>query len=652
MSHELFHDVVSSVDAVILSVCVHLRELLYVSPNAPSVFGVEPRTLVRSPDRWRELVHPEDIALLERSHAAVFDLGFVDFDFRILRAGLDVRWIQATARLLRTEAGEPDRLDIVFVDVTRRRSVLVDREKLIRLGAEPARTASVSARRVEFFAEPRLDHEGRIRFDGPSEGVSRLFEVDPTHAQDDAMCIVERIHPEDRRRVQSAFATSARDGTALFFEHRVVLPKGGLRWVRVAATPQRVVEGGVVWKAHFADITEAVETQKRSVGVDSRLRFAVEAAEIGFWEYHPTTDRLVLDPVAKQILPLLPRREDLDGWKDNLHPEDQELFEQALRRTLRDEVPFDCDFRVVGREPATPRHYRAKATVNREDASGDVFVTGILHDVTVELRSASTLREALALLDRYFMLSLDLLCIVDHRGRFIRMNPAWERVLGHPLADLHRRQYIDLVHPQDRRETLAVMSAMTDGAVIDGFVNRYRAANGSYRSIEWRAQEVGGMFYAAARDVTEREIAQRKVQASERRLRTYIERSPIAIVVLDEHRRVIEANDALHQLAGDIVATDGTVSIDAWIHDADQGIWTHHVEVLHERDTARSTVRVLPSPARRPQWCSSSRRGSTTARAWRFWKTSSRSSKWRRCSARPPPRPKQRAVPRASSWPT
>jgi PAS domain-containing protein len=56
---------------------------------------------------------------------------------------------------------------------------------------------------------------------------------------------------------------------------------------------------------------------------------------------------------------------------------------------------------------------------------------------------------------RYFDGSLDLLATVDLNGRFTRVNPAWERTLGHAAQTLCSRPFIEFVHPDDREATLA-----------------------------------------------------------------------------------------------------------------------------------------------------------------------------------------------------
>ena len=53
------------------------------------------------------------------------------------------------------------------------------------------------------------------------------------------------------------------------------------------------------------------------------------------------------------------------------------------------------------------------------------------------------------------------------------------------------------------------MSALTSGAQVIDFENRYRARDGSYKWLEWapRRSSTRASIYAAARDVTERKRA-------------------------------------------------------------------------------------------------------------------------------------------------
>jgi len=58
-------------------------------------------------------------------------------------------------------------------------------------------------------------------------------------------------------------------------------------------------------------------------------------------------------------------------------------------------------------------------------------------------------------MDRFFSLSLDLFCIARLDGYFVRLNPAWERVLGIPRDELLARPWLDFVHPDDLDATVA-----------------------------------------------------------------------------------------------------------------------------------------------------------------------------------------------------
>ena len=109
-------------------------------------------------------------------------------------------------------------------------------------------------------------------------------------------------------------------------------------------------------------------------------------------------------------------------------------------------------------------------------------------------------------LDRFFELSIDLFCVATLDGYFVRVNPAWQRVLGFSEAELRASPFMEFVHPDDRAATVEALSALTTGEHVVDFENRYRSRDGSYKWLEWRSVPFPkqGIVYAAARDVTER----------------------------------------------------------------------------------------------------------------------------------------------------
>jgi PAS domain S-box-containing protein len=112
-------------------------------------------------------------------------------------------------------------------------------------------------------------------------------------------------------------------------------------------------------------------------------------------------------------------------------------------------------------------------------------------------------------LDRFFTLSLDMLCVAGFDGYFKRVNPAWERVLGYTKEEMLARPYVDFVHPDDRTPTATAADTLSVGGHVLAFENRYRAKDGTYRWLEWAAVPYPGeqTIYAAARDITERKEA-------------------------------------------------------------------------------------------------------------------------------------------------
>jgi PAS domain S-box-containing protein len=114
-------------------------------------------------------------------------------------------------------------------------------------------------------------------------------------------------------------------------------------------------------------------------------------------------------------------------------------------------------------------------------------------------------------LDQFFNVTLDLLCIANTDGYFLRLNPAWERILGYTREELMARRFFDFLHPDDLNRTGEVVSTLASQQKVFSFENRYCCKDGTYRWLEWTSAPAGKLIYAAARDVTERKRAEAEI---------------------------------------------------------------------------------------------------------------------------------------------
>jgi PAS domain S-box-containing protein len=144
--------------------------------------------------------------------------------------------------------------------------------------------------------------------------------------------------------------------------------------------------------------------------------------------------------------------------------------------------------------------------------------------------------EAREVEDRFFAISIDMLCHLGFDGYFTRLSHAWERTLGFTRQELMSRPFIEFVHPDDRARTLDQNARVRAGGLALAFENRYLCKDGSYRWFRWNAapDPARGLVYSVARDVTvlkeaeaERERLMKELQAALAEVRTLQEIIPI-----------------------------------------------------------------------------------------------------------------------------
>jgi PAS domain S-box-containing protein len=163
-----------------------------------------------------------------------------------------------------------------------------------------------------------------------------------------------------------------------------------------------------------------------------------------------------------------------------------------------------------------------------------------------ELRKELNIKEES--IDFFFECAVDLLCIANTDGFFLKLSSQWERTLGYKIEELENRKFFDFIHPDDIESTLAVVEELKGQKKVIDFVNRYKAKDGSYKLLEWRTAPSGNLIYAAARDITEK----RQVEESLKEAVEVINYMPSGLITFQFERPdrffVVDANTSALKL--------------------------------------------------------------------------------------------------------
>jgi len=144
----------------------------------------------------------------------------------------------------------------------------------------------------------------------------------------------------------------------------------------------------------------------------------------------------------------------------------------------------------------------------------------------------------------FFNINLDLLCIADTDGNFIKVNKEWEKLLGYPVEEIQKRKFLEFVHPDDIPDTINSIKQLDKQKEVLNFTNRYQCKDGSYRYIQWRSKPYGKIIYAAARDVTEQKMAEEKLRESETNFRTFFDTIDDMIFIGNQQGEIFYTNNA------------------------------------------------------------------------------------------------------------
>jgi len=137
-------------------------------------------------------------------------------------------------------------------------------------------------------------------------------------------------------------------------------------------------------------------------------------------------------------------------------------------------------------------------TAVRDEAGNLIGFSKVMRDMTERNRLTEER-------DRFFTLSMDLLCIVRLDGQFQRVNPAFETLLGFSEEELLATSLFELIHPDDRTKSKEAYEKLSLGEPITFMENRLICKDGSYKWFAWSYFPVpeDDLAFGVGRDMTQ-----------------------------------------------------------------------------------------------------------------------------------------------------
>ena len=155
--------------------------------------------------------------------------------------------------------------------------------------------------------------------------------------------------------------------------------------------------------------------------------------------------------------------------------------------------------------------------------------------------------------EAFFESSTDLLCTIGFDRRFKRVNGTWQKILGWSEEELKNQLYTDYVHPEDSAEAESTgEDRKKTGEPVEGFQNRFRGKDGSYRWLSWSAMPLldKQLTIAVARDITERKQAEEEIRIANEMRTNLLDNivGCIALILKKGSREIIASNKQAHDV--------------------------------------------------------------------------------------------------------
>jgi PAS domain S-box-containing protein len=350
-------------------------EVDYVNRQVREYFGLTLEEL----KRWGDVTHPDDLPRVVDLFTRSITSGEpFEFEVRARRFDGVYRWFQSRGYPLRDSNGQIARWYNLLIDIDERK-----------------RTEQELRRSEAFLAQAqKLTQTGSLWWKTStgeivwSEESYRLMEY-PRTVTPTVELILNRVHPDDRALVRDVIDRSARDGTNMDFEHRLLMPDGSIKHVQVVVQSVWLEQDQPEFVGALTDITQRKRADEELRRAYDHLSEAQRLSQTGSFTSDLERDEHYWSDEFYRICDFEPGSlVTIQRLGDIVHPEDVALYQGAIGRAMAGIDP-DFYFRIVTRRGVV-KHLRGFA---HRIADRPVFV-GAVQDVTASKVALEQLNRA------------------------------------------------------------------------------------------------------------------------------------------------------------------------------------------------------------------------------------------------------------------
>src|SRR5215469_4933571 len=260
----------------------------------------------------------------------------------------------------------------------------------------------------------QTDAVGNLTYINPE--YRRIFGLDPEQSADDW---AQGVHPEDRSRMEQAWADFCANPRPMNFDYRTAHRSGGVRYFTESVVP---VDGMPAFVGTISDVTALMSARSDLRRVEALFRNTVEEAPIGVAYADRTGRFLRCNRSFGTLLGLEPKELETRTALELTHREDSVAARVAFDRLWRREVPFvEVEKRYLRSDGSAVWVHSTQSLVPQSVGASECLVEFIL-DISTRKRLSAELEEHKALLET-LLTNLPLALIAcDAEGRVTHYN--------------------------------------------------------------------------------------------------------------------------------------------------------------------------------------------------------------------------------------